>query len=315
MIDAPMKDARDTSKEEQASPQRILLVDDEEVMRRLLTRAMGGLGYWCSAAATAEEAIELLELQRFDLALVDKNLPDLSGLDVARRAFDLEHRVPVIIVTGYPSNESRDEARLAGVARYLTKPVGVHRLRQEVDQVLATVRRTRARIDREVRAQPTDRPTVPPPPRPKAWMRTTGIPGRPPTAQGGETDVSILILEEDPDVRNDLTRTLIDEGCRVVAFRSRRQAEVHARYVGYDVLIARPHVLCEVKHWATIVPGDPPLGMMAIVDGPGVQAHVKAIQAGARGILSPPFDELAVAAELHEALDVMRDERERFSLA
>jgi DNA-binding NtrC family response regulator len=145
-------------------------------------------------------------------------------------------------------------------------------------------------------------------------MRTTGIPARPQEGQRGETDVSILILESDKNTRNDLARTLTDEGCRVVAFGTRKQAKVHARYVGYDVLIARPDVLADVRHWATIVPGDPPLGLMAIVDGPGVQAHVKAIQAGARGILSPPFDELSVGAELREALHVMRDERERFSI-
>jgi DNA-binding NtrC family response regulator len=145
-------------------------------------------------------------------------------------------------------------------------------------------------------------------------MRTTGIPSSGPAGSHDETDISILILEADRRVRNDLARTLTDEGCRVVAFGTRKQAKVHARYVGYDVLIARPEVLTDVKHWATIVPGDPPLGLMAIVDGPGVQAHVKAIQAGARGILSPPFDELSVGAELRQAVHVMRDERERFSI-
>lgn len=295
-----------------SSQERILLVDDEEVMRRLLTRAMGGIGYWCSATGTAEEAIELLGLQEFDLALVDKNLPDLSGIEVARRALDREHRVPVILITGYPSDESKREARSLGVSRYITKPVGVYRLRQEVDRVLTALRESRSRSDPRADIPPADRPTLPPPP-PKAWMRTTGIPGRPTSQPRSETDVAIMILESSATVRNDLAQTLTDEGCRVVAFRSRKQAEVHARYVGYDVLVARADVLDEVKHWATIVPGEPPLGMMAIVDGPGVKAHVKAIQSGARGIFSPPFDELAVTAELREALAAMRDERERYS--
>jgi DNA-binding NtrC family response regulator len=312
MIGETMEGARDTSRDLEESQDRILLVDDEEVMRRLLTRAMGGQGYWCSAAATAEEAIELLELQRFDLALVDKNLPDRSGIEVARRALELERKVPVIIVTAYPSNDSKQEAQTLGVSRYITKPVGVYRLRQEVDQVLTALRRS-ASLHSESVMPPADRPTTPPPP-PKAFMRTTGIPARRKQGEHGDTDVSILILEADRNVRNDLARSLTDEGCRVVAFGTRRQAKVHARYVGYDVLIARPDVLADVKHWATIVPGDPPLGLMAIVDGPGVQAHVKAIQAGARGILSPPFDELSVGAEIREALQVMRDERERFSI-
>jgi DNA-binding response OmpR family regulator len=307
-----MEEASDNAEKSSESHDRILLVDDEEVMRRLLTRAMGGQGYWCSAAASAEEAIELLELQKFDLALVDKNLPDLSGIEVARRALERSRQVPVIIVTAYPTNESKDQARSIGVSRYITKPVGVYRLRQEVGSVLSAVKQSRASGGPAANVPPADRPTTPPPP-PKSWMRTTGIPGRIPLAKRNENELSILILEHDNLLRNDLARTLTDEGCRVVAFRSLKQAEVHARYVGYDVLIARPEVLSEVKHWATIVPGEPPLGMMAIVDGPGVEAHVKAIQAGARGILSPPFDELVVAGELHEALRVMRDERERFS--
>jgi DNA-binding NtrC family response regulator len=140
------------------------------------------------------------------------------------------------------------------------------------------------------------------------------MPSRARSREPAETDVAIMILETDSRVRNALARTLADEGCRVAAFRALEQAETHARYVGYDVLIARPEVLAEVHHWSTMVPGEPPLGALAIVEGAGVVEHVKAIQAGARGLLSPPFDELKVVAELRQALDTMRRERERFSL-
>jgi DNA-binding response OmpR family regulator len=304
----------DTGDEEPRRADRILLVDDEEVMRRLLTRAMGGAGYWCSAAGTGEEAIELLRVQEFDLAVVDKNLPDVSGIEVARRALDPGRQIPVIIVTAYPSDESKHAARSLGVARYITKPFGVHRLRKEVERLLITPRRASEPAAEAGEAPPGDRATIPPPPAPKAWVRTTGMPSRARPREPAETDVAILILEPDSRVRNALARTLADEGCRVVAFRTQDQAETHARYVGYDVLVARPEVLGEIRHWATLVPGEPPLGALAIVEGAGVAEHVKAIQAGARGLLSPPFDELAVAAELRQALSTMRNERERFSL-
>ncbi|MBW2277137.1 MAG: response regulator [Deltaproteobacteria bacterium] len=85
---------------------RILVVDDEGLARRMMTRAIGAAGHFCSSTGSGEEAIELLELQQFDLAVIDKNLPDVSGLEVARKARGLSRKVPVIVVTGFPSSGS-----------------------------------------------------------------------------------------------------------------------------------------------------------------------------------------------------------------
>jgi DNA-binding response OmpR family regulator len=254
-----------------SSTHHILVVDDEEVMRRMLTRALGEARHWCASTGSGEEAVELLEQQVFDLAVVDKNLPDLGGIEVARAALGSQPPVPVIIVTGYPSDESRREATSIGVSSYLTKPFGVHDLRQEVSGILDSPEERAAGIDRPV-----------------------------------ETNVAIMIVEPDAAVRHALLTVLTGTGCRVVAFRSRHQAENHVRHVGYDVLIARPALLRETKYWASRAKGGPPLGSVAVLDDCALDRKVEAIQLGAGGVLTPPFEASGVIAELRAALARMR---------
>lgn len=260
-----------------SSTHHILVVDDEEVMRRMLTRALGEARHWCASTGSGEEAVELLEMQRFDLAVVDKNLPDLGGIEVARKALGSQPPVPVIIVTGYPSDESRHEAASIGVSGYLTKPFGVYQLQQEVSGVLDSFDESPAGTDRPV---DIDRPA--------------GI------------EVAILIVEPDARIRDSLLTVLTDAGCQVVAFRSRHQAEIHVRHVGYDVLIARPEVLRETKHWTARARGSPPLGTVAVLDSYALDRKVEAIQLGAGGVLTPPFEASGVIAELRAALTRMR---------
>lgn len=286
------------------------MVDDEPVMRRMMIHALGGVGHWCAPAASGLEAIDLLRRHSFDLSVIDKNLPDIDGIEVARRTRDLFRRAPVIIVTGYPSDDSRRDAEAIGVASYMVKPFDVEALRREVGHALDDF----WRVSRELTpSRPPDQaisevPTRPPPRRRSARAQVNAMP---PDENRGDLDVAVIVLEPDDELRVLVSTVLQQAGCRVSSFRSRYQAEIHARQSGFDVLVTRPELVAVARRWAAIVPGDPPLGTVALVDSVSVDRHIEAIQAGARGVLTPPFVGARIVGRFGAALDEMREERDR----
>jgi DNA-binding NtrC family response regulator len=104
------------------NPLRLLVVDDEEVIRDVLTALLQKEGYRVAAAADAAEALSLFETDTFDVVLLDLMLPDRPGLEVLR---DMRRRDPdavVVIVTAYSSIEGAIEAMREGAFHYIPKP-------------------------------------------------------------------------------------------------------------------------------------------------------------------------------------------------
>lgn len=100
---------------------RLLVVDDEEIIR-MVFRDLMGKECEITEAATAEEALEHLARSTFELIVTDKNLPGLSGLDLAQQARKLNPASKVILMTGYPSVVTAQQAAELGVIDYLLKP-------------------------------------------------------------------------------------------------------------------------------------------------------------------------------------------------
>ncbi|HET8747082.1 MAG TPA: response regulator [Ramlibacter sp.] len=103
---------------------RILIVDDEEVVRLSYMRILAGADCQVKAVWTWEQVAQAMEEQAFDLVLLDLRMPGMDGLEVLR---ELKARWPdseVIIITGYPTLASAKEAVSLGAYDYLTKPVG-----------------------------------------------------------------------------------------------------------------------------------------------------------------------------------------------
>ena len=98
---------------------RVLIVEDEPTVRDLL-REILSRDYECNAVGTAEEGLELLASGGFDAAVTDVHLPGVSGEEFLLRAHELAPHLPVIVVTGADSDESRfiDE----GAFGFLLKP-------------------------------------------------------------------------------------------------------------------------------------------------------------------------------------------------
>lgn len=308
------RERRDTPQTGSRASSRILVVDDEPVMLRMMDRALSGAGHWCASASTGGEAIEMLRHHTFDLSVIDKNLPDISGLEVARRSRDLFRRFPVIIVTGFPSDESRQEAEELGVASYMVKPFDVEAFREEVGAALDDF----WRVSRESitsspsEPEPNEVPTRPPPrPRPRE-ARFAEAPALEESRR--DLDVTVIVVEPDDELRTLVATVLQQAGCRVTSFRSRFQAEIRVRHDGFDVLVTRPELIESTAHWAALAPGEPPLGTIAVVDSESVDRHIEAIQAGARGILTPPFVGGRIVGRFAAAVDAMREERDRVTI-
>lgn len=124
--------------------QTILLVEDDGEMRRLLARTLERDGYHVVAATSGEEALDWLGLCLFDgslqqvpaLIVSDLRLPDFSGLELAEGLLASVEEIPMILITGFPSEQTYAEAFELGAARMLAKPFDLDELRLAVHTTL-----------------------------------------------------------------------------------------------------------------------------------------------------------------------------------
>jgi DNA-binding NtrC family response regulator len=133
---------------------RILVVEDEALMRSILTDLMRGEGYDVLDAPSAEAALGLFDREKIDLAILDLNLTSGGdGLEVLGKIRDLDPEVMGIIVTAYASVESAVEALHKGAFDYITKPFANDHLKAVVRNALAqkTLFRENRFLRRELR--------------------------------------------------------------------------------------------------------------------------------------------------------------------
>jgi class 3 adenylate cyclase len=104
---------------------RLLVVDDNELNRDMLSRRLGGRGFTVETAESGEQALARLERQAFDLVLLDVMMPGLSGLEVLKRVRERwpESDLPVVMATARDSTEDVVEALRLGANDYVTKPL------------------------------------------------------------------------------------------------------------------------------------------------------------------------------------------------
>ena len=114
--------------------EKILLVEDNEVNRRLAGFLLRSQGYQVREATTALEAFEILEHEQPDLIVMDIQLPGMDGLEVTRKlkGQPTTAHIPVIAVTSYAMRGDREKALAAGCAGYVTKPIDKTTFIQEV---------------------------------------------------------------------------------------------------------------------------------------------------------------------------------------
>jgi PAS domain S-box-containing protein len=119
--------------------ERVLYADDDEVMRLVVERMLQRAGWQAHCAATAEEALQVLGSTRIDLVVTDFNMPGPSGLDLAQAVARLQPALPVVIVSGYLTDELRHGATLLGVRQVLQKQNLFEELAPTVRRILSEV--------------------------------------------------------------------------------------------------------------------------------------------------------------------------------
>jgi two-component system sensor histidine kinase RpfC len=124
-------------------PLRVLVADDQQANRTVLTRILERAGHRVQQASDGEQALDLLELDNIDLAIVDMHMPRLSGLDVLRQLRYMQaggKRTPVIVLSADATAQAARDAEEAGAPAFLTKPVMVARLLETIADLLSPAR-------------------------------------------------------------------------------------------------------------------------------------------------------------------------------
>jgi DNA-binding NtrC family response regulator len=113
---------------------RILVVDDDENIRKVLATILEEEGYDVETVDTAKKAIERTKREYYNLALIDIRLPDMEGIEVLTKMKDTVPRMRKIIITGYPTLQNAVEAVNRGADAYVMKPF-------DVEKILETIKR------------------------------------------------------------------------------------------------------------------------------------------------------------------------------
>lgn len=114
----------------------ILIVDDEENLLLLLERILSKQGYRVVTAKNTHEAIALAEKRAFQLAILDIKMFPLDGVGLLSEIKNRCPSTPVIMVTAYPTVDTRTECMKKGASTYLTKPVDIQELKSTVSSLL-----------------------------------------------------------------------------------------------------------------------------------------------------------------------------------
>jgi two-component system, cell cycle response regulator DivK len=119
-------------------PARILLVEDNEMNRDMLSRRLGRRGYEVTMAVDGQEGLDRAQSDRPDLVLLDMDLPVIDGWEVARRlkASPGTSAIPIVALTAHAMVGDRDRALEAGCDDYDTKPVELVRLVDKIEALL-----------------------------------------------------------------------------------------------------------------------------------------------------------------------------------
>ncbi len=115
---------------------RILLADDEEALRELLREQLSAQGYTIDEAKDGVEAIEKLQQNSYQLAILDINMPRKNGLDVLRHIREQNLPMRVIMLTGRVGFSVGSESMMLGADEYITKPFDLDYLEMAIKKVL-----------------------------------------------------------------------------------------------------------------------------------------------------------------------------------
>jgi two-component system, NtrC family, response regulator PilR len=136
-------------------PSRIIVVDDEPGVRGFLGMILNKNGYMVETVADGNEAINRMENNLYDLAVLDIVVPTINGIDVLRTINKKSPETSVIMITAYPSHETALEAMKLGAYDYIAKPFKIDELKKVIEDALEKKKSNREclRLKREMEKQ------------------------------------------------------------------------------------------------------------------------------------------------------------------
>ena len=118
---------------------KILLVEDEAVLREALQDWLVADGYEVETTESGEDALEKIKKEEFGVVVLDLRLPGIDGLRVFEEVKDVKPEIKGVIITAYPSSETLDKAKEIGLLDYLPKPFNIEDLEKIISGALDEV--------------------------------------------------------------------------------------------------------------------------------------------------------------------------------
>ena len=119
--------------------ERILFVDDEEMLAMMGGRILEQLGYEVTTKINSNEALAtfISDPQGFDLVITDQSMPEMSGAELVMQLLKIRPDIPIILCTGYSKKVTEEDAEKIGIKKYLTKPFDTRKLAEIIRDILA----------------------------------------------------------------------------------------------------------------------------------------------------------------------------------
>lgn len=114
----------------------ILLAEDDDSMRTFLKKALEKAGHSVVAASQGDEALTELHLRHFDLLLTDIVMPVMDGIELARRASEIDPSMKIMFITGFAAVALNPNSKTPDDAKVLSKPFHLRELVQEVERMM-----------------------------------------------------------------------------------------------------------------------------------------------------------------------------------
>ncbi len=114
---------------------KILLVDDEEIVRNTLHDFLEYLGHIATGVENGIQGLKAIETSDYDAAFVDIKMPVMDGLTFLTRLNEVKKNIPVVIMTGHGSDQTHDQAISAGAIGFLYKPFGLTEIQDTIAEI------------------------------------------------------------------------------------------------------------------------------------------------------------------------------------
>lgn len=246
---------------------KILIVDDESRIRELLRKALTREGYEVVSAPSAEQSLELIFKEPFDLLLLDVRLSGESGLSVLKKVREYQKDVPIVIYSGAITPELEKEARGAGANEVLSKDVDVLQLVAQIGKIV----KAKNRIFRKPLAK---------------------------------EEKSLLVVDDEEGIRRVIREFFKRKGYRVLEAGNGEEALqiVHSEKISAVLLDMKMPGMDGIETLKKLLEINPKLGVVMATAVEDEDKVKKAIELGAYSYILKPFDfmylELVVMSKL-----------------